>query len=68
VEIRALLWKSLALLGQLQNLAQVWRRQEEGGRAHSLVDPPHRFRGVARVHEEILRIPLAEDVVDHLPM
>ena len=66
MEIGRLLRKSFPFLGQPQNLPQVRPVEKEGGRADALVHPAHRFVGVARVEQKLLRVALAEDVVDHL--
>src|SRR5206468_3118302 len=66
VEIGRLLRKSLPFLRQLQNLAQVRRPKEEGGGPGPLVHPGDRLPGITRVDQKLLRVALAEQVVDHL--
>ena len=66
MEIGCLLRKSLPFPGELQNLVQIGRVEEEGRRADAFVHPPDGLRRVPRVEEETLGISLAEDVVDHL--
>jgi hypothetical protein len=58
--------KSLPFLSQLQNHVQVGGVEEKGGRAGPFIDPFHGLGWVAGIQKEVLRAPLAEDVVDHL--